>query len=69
MGESMSEKFFPLIRDVLKAIRKVESAWKKINGTKFGLVNYKDANGELRPCYSLTKNGVPVCGCDIKILN
>jgi len=41
--------------DVLKAIRKMEEAWMKVNGGKFSLVDYKDAKGELRPCYSLSK--------------
>ena len=41
--------------DVLKAIRKMEEAWMKVNGRNFALVDYKDAKGELRPCYSLTK--------------
>ena len=41
--------------DVLKAIRKMEEAWMKVNGGNFSLVDYKDAKGELRPCYSLTK--------------
>ena len=33
----------------------MEPAWEKINGAKFGLVEYTDKKGELRPCYSLTK--------------
>ncbi len=41
--------------DVLKAIRKMEPAWAKVNQGNFSLVNYKDAKGELRPCYLLTK--------------
>ncbi len=41
--------------DVLKAIRKMEPAWAKVAQGNFSLVNYKDAKGELRPCYSLTK--------------
>ena len=41
--------------DVLKAIRKMESAWMKVNGGNFSLVDYKDSKGELRPCYSLNK--------------
>jgi phage regulator Rha-like protein len=41
--------------DILKAIRKMELAWVKINGGKFSLVEYKDSKGELRPCYSLSK--------------
>ncbi len=41
--------------DVLKAIRKMEPAWAKVNQGIFSLVNYKDAKGEMRPCYSLTK--------------
>ena len=41
--------------DILKAIRKMELAWVKINGGKFSLVEYKDSKGELRPCYQLTK--------------
>ena len=42
-------------KDVLKAIRKMEPAWVKVNGRKFALVEYRDLKGELRPCYSLTK--------------
>ena len=41
--------------DVMKAIRKMEVAWVKINGGNFSLVKYKDQKGESRPCYSLTK--------------
>ena len=41
--------------DVLKAIRKMEPAWLKVNGSNFRLVDYKDSKGELRPCYSLSK--------------
>ncbi|MBR4817396.1 MAG: Rha family transcriptional regulator [Bacteroidales bacterium] len=41
--------------DLMRAIRKMEDAWSKINGCKFALVEYRDAKGELRPCYSLTK--------------
>ena len=33
----------------------MEPAWVKVNGRNFALVEYKDAKGELRPCYSLTK--------------
>ncbi len=43
--------------DVLKAIRKMEPAWKKIAASNFRLGTYKDANGQLRPCYQLTKTG------------
>lgn len=41
--------------DVMKAIRKMEPAWQKINEGNFSLVNYQDKKGEIRPCYSLTK--------------
>ena len=41
--------------DVLKAIRKMEQAWLKVNGGNFSLVDYTDSKGELRPCYSLSK--------------
>ena len=41
--------------DVLKAIRAMEPAWVKVNGGNFSLVKYKDAKGEMRPCYQLTK--------------
>jgi hypothetical protein len=41
--------------DVLKAIRKMEPAWVKISQGNFSLGSYKDANGQLRPCYMLTK--------------
>ena len=40
---------------VMEAIRKMEPAWVKVNGRNFALVEYKDAKGELRPCYQLTK--------------
>ena len=40
---------------VMEAIRKMEPAWVKVNGSNFRLVDYKDKKGELRPCYQLTK--------------
>lgn len=40
---------------VMEAIRKMEPAWERIAASKFRLGSYKDANGQLRPCYSLTK--------------
>ena len=42
-------------KHVMEAIRKMEPAWLKVNGSNFRLVDYKDSKGELRPCYSLTK--------------
>ena len=44
-------------KHVMEAIRKMEPAWMKVNGSNFRLVDYKDAKGELRPCYSLSKDG------------
>lgn len=44
-----------LHKNVMRAIRNMESAWEKINGRKFELVDYKDEKGETRPCYSLNK--------------
>lgn len=41
--------------DVMKAIRKMEPAWVSVNGGNFSLVEYKDAKGEMRPSYELTK--------------
>ncbi len=41
--------------DVMKAIRKMEPAWARVNEGNFSLVNYRDKKGEVRPCYSLTK--------------
>ena len=41
--------------DLLKAIRKMEHSWTKINGSKFALVEYVDTKGEKRPAYNLTK--------------
>ena len=41
--------------DILKAIRKMEPAWEKVAQGKFTLGSYKDANGQNRPCYILTK--------------
>ena len=37
---------------LMRDIRKMELAWEKVNGSRFGLVDYRDAKGELRPCYS-----------------
>ena len=42
-------------KNVMQAIRKMESGWEKVAGLKFQLGSYKDANGQLRPCYLLTK--------------
>ncbi len=42
-------------RDVMRSIRNMEPAWEKINQRKFALVEYRDAKGEMRPCYQLTK--------------
>lgn len=42
-------------KDVMRSIREMEDAWAKVNGRKFALVEYKDAKGEMRPCYSLNK--------------
>ena len=42
-------------KDVMRSIREMEEAWVKVNGRKFALVEYKDAKGEMRPCYSLGK--------------
>ena len=44
-----------LHKHVMEAIRKMEPAWLKVNGSNFRLVDYKDSKAELRPCYSLTK--------------
>ena len=41
--------------DVMKAIRAMESAWEEVNGGNFSRVEYKDAKGEMRPCFELTK--------------
>lgn len=40
-------------KDVMRSIRDMESAWVKVNGRNFALVEYKDAKGETRPCYEL----------------
>ena len=42
-------------KDVMRAVRNMEPAWERVNGRKFALVEYKDAKGERRPCYELTK--------------
>ena len=42
-------------KNVMQAIRNMEPAWEKTAGLKFQLGSYKDANGQLRPCYCLTK--------------
>ena len=42
-------------KNVMQAIRNMEPGWEKIAGLKFQLGSYKDFNGQLRPCYSLSK--------------
>ena len=42
-------------KNIMQAIRNMEPAWVKIAGLKFELGSYEDANGQLRPCYQLTK--------------
>ena len=42
-------------KHVMRDIRNMEPAWEKVAQSKFGLGSYKDANGQLRPCYFLTK--------------
>lgn len=41
--------------DLLKSIRKMESAWKEEAGGKFSLGSYVDNNGQERPCFVLDK--------------
>lgn len=41
--------------DLLKAIRKMETAWQKITESKFAVSEYKDASGRKLPMYQLTK--------------
>ena len=41
--------------DVLKAIRAMEPAWKKVTQGNFSLSTYQDVTGRTLPCYSLTK--------------
>ena len=41
--------------DVMRAIRNMEGAWVKINQRNFALVEYRDAKGEMRPMFALTK--------------
>ena len=42
-------------KNVMQAIRNMEPAWEKVNGGNFSRVEYKDAKGEMRPCFELTK--------------
>jgi len=42
-------------KDVLSAIRKMETAWIKVTGRNFSLTSYKDSTGRTLPSYELTK--------------
>ena len=42
-------------KNVMRDIRNMEPAWEKIAGLKFELGSYEDINGQLRPCYLLSK--------------
>ena len=55
IGDSHTELTGKQHKDVLKAIRNMEQAWEKVNGSNFRLVEYQDQKGEFRPCYQLTK--------------
>jgi len=46
-----------IMRDIRDEIEKLEAGGISIE-SKFGLVEYTDAKGEKRPCYSLTREGV-----------
>lgn len=41
--------------DVMKAIRKMEDTWQKLDQGNFSLVSYLGKNGESRPMYELSK--------------
>lgn len=40
---------------LLRSIRKMEEAWYKVTGAKFGFSEYTDPTGRILPCYNLTK--------------
>jgi anti-repressor protein len=42
-------------KHVMEAIRTMEPAWVRVNGSNFRLVQYTDNKGEKRPMYQLTK--------------
>lgn len=42
-------------KDVLKAIRSMETSWEKVAGRKFALSEYEDSTGRKLPLYELTK--------------
>jgi phage regulator Rha-like protein len=42
-------------KEVMRSIRTMEPAWRKVNGRNFALVEYIDVKGEKRPVYQLTK--------------
>lgn len=41
--------------DLLKAIRKMETAWERVTGGKFSLSEYEDNSGRKLPMFNLTK--------------
>ncbi len=41
--------------DLLKAIRKMESAWEKVSEGRFSLISYKDSMNRTKKMYELTK--------------
>ena len=42
--------------NVLKAIRSMESAWVKVNGVSFNVIEYTDSRGRKKPMYELSKS-------------
>jgi putative antirepressor len=42
-------------KHVMRDIRNMEPAWEKVNGSKFGLIEYLDSRGRKKPEYQLNK--------------
>lgn len=49
LAQIIGKNHYHLMRD----IREMEPSWVALGQSKFGLVNYLDAKGEVRPCYML----------------
>jgi Rha family phage regulatory protein len=57
IAEVTGKQHAHIMRDIRDEIEKLEVGGVSIE-SKFGLVEYTDAKGEKRPCYTLTKEGV-----------
>ena len=56
-GNDKKKEHFTLMRDIRKELKDLENAGIS-DAYNFVLVDYEDAKGEKRPCFSMNKSGI-----------